>query len=78
MYRRDTNPCAGRRIRRALISAVLATAALLAASAAAAQPTPIDPLSIPKYVEALPMPLRIDATHTSRRYPLELSMNEFQ
>ena len=68
----------GRSLRRALVSSVLALAALLAASAAAAQPTPLDPLTIPKYVEAMPMPLRIDATHTSRRYPLELSMNEFQ
>ncbi len=51
---------------------------LAASSSASAQPVPLDPLTIPKFVEPMPMPLRVNATHTSRSAPLEISMNEFQ
>ncbi len=43
-----------------------------------AAPVPLDPLLLPKYVEPMPMPLRVPATATTPASPLELTMNEFQ
>ena len=45
---------------------------------AAAQPIPLDPLTVPKYVDPMPMPLRVPVTGTSKAVPLEISMHEFQ
>src|SRR6185503_3231130 len=44
----------------------------------AAQPIPLDPLTIPKFVDALPMPLRVPVTGTTNAAPLDISMHEFQ
>ena len=73
--------------RRSLARASGAMALLLALSLgtpppASAQVSPapaavLDPQSIPKFVDPLPMPLRVPVSGTSSS-PLELSMNEFQ
>ena len=65
------------------VATVLGIASLLAltllgVSPLAAQPIPLDPLSIPKFVDPLPMPLRVPVTGTTKAHPLEISMNEFQ
>jgi len=39
---------------------------------------PLSPTLVPKFVEPLPMPLRVPVTATTPSSPLELSMNEFQ
>jgi FtsP/CotA-like multicopper oxidase with cupredoxin domain len=57
----------------ALLSSVLALGPPLAGAQ-----TPLNPGLIPKFVEPLPMPLRVDATLTTPAAPLELTMNEFQ
>lgn len=43
-----------------------------------AQQLPLNPGLVPKFVEPLPMPLRIDASTTSPLAPMTLTMNEFQ
>jgi FtsP/CotA-like multicopper oxidase with cupredoxin domain len=40
--------------------------------------TPMNPRSITKFVDPLPMPLRVDVTTTTPAAPLEISLNEFQ
>ena len=60
------------------IASLLALSLLGAAARVAAQPVPLDPLSIPKFVDPMPMPLRVPVTGTSKAAPLEISLHEFQ
>jgi FtsP/CotA-like multicopper oxidase with cupredoxin domain len=60
------------------IVALLALSLLGTPARVAAQPIPLDPLSIPKFVDPMPMPLRVPVTGTSKAAPLEISMHEFQ
>src|ERR1044072_6305684 len=70
---------AARRSLSALHVAVCVTLAVSCAGLAiAGQPQPLDPLSIPRFVEPLPMPLRVPVTSTTPAAPLEISLNEFQ
>ena len=60
------------------IASLLALTLLGTPGPLAAQPIPHDPLTIPKFVDALPMPLRVPVTSTTKQRPLEISMHEFQ
>jgi len=60
------------------IASLLALTLLGTPGPLAAQPIPLDPLTIPKFVDRLPMPLRVPVTSTTKQRPLEISMHEFQ
>jgi len=67
-----------RRRRPTVVTALLLALTLLPGMALAQAQVPLDPALLPRFVEPLPMPLRVDATTTSPAAPLVLTLNEFQ
>ena len=65
-------------VRSRMRAAVMALVAMLIADHAHAQRLPLPGLAIPKYVEPLPQPPHVDATHTTPSKPLEVYLKEFQ
>jgi FtsP/CotA-like multicopper oxidase with cupredoxin domain len=79
MKPRASAHCGNERVTAALgIASLLALSLLGAPARIAAQPIPLDPLSIPKFVDPMPMPLRVPVTGTTKAAPLEISLHEFQ
>jgi FtsP/CotA-like multicopper oxidase with cupredoxin domain len=69
----------GRRFGRALLAGFITAVVILASvTSATAQQVALKGTAIPRFVEPMPMPLRVPATETSPSDPLEISMNEFQ
>ena len=59
-------------------SLVTTLAFVLTAAAASAQQVPLPGSSIPKFVDALPKPARLDGTHTFPGSPIVVRLEEFQ
>jgi spore coat protein A len=59
-------------------ASLLAFLAIALAPNAGAQQVPLDPRTIPQYVEPLPMPLRVPLAGTSPASPMTVRLGEFQ